>query len=82
MTGVTNFAHWMEPHQGLSERIKHYADSIPEHQASHWILLLVSDRVDEMESQVVDTLKNPWVLLSMALSVGAAVYFRRTPSLA
>jgi len=77
MREVTNIAHWTEPHHGLSGRLKRYADSIPEHQASHWMLLLASDRMDVMEDQIADTLKNPWVLLSMALSVGAAIYFNR-----
>src|SRR5262245_30693169 len=37
------------PPRGLSGAMKRVAYRIPEHRASHWLLLLLSDRVDAVE---------------------------------
>jgi hypothetical protein len=63
----------------VSGLIKRYAYTIPEHQASRWILLLFSDRVDALESQFIDRIQNPWFILSVTLSVGAAFYLMKAP---
>jgi hypothetical protein len=68
-----------QPPHGISGIIKRYAYTIPEHQASRWMLLLFSDRVDALESQVMDTIRNPWFILSVTLSAGTAFYLMKAP---
>jgi hypothetical protein len=58
----------------VSGAIKRYAYTIPDHQVSRWMLLIVSDRVDAMESQLADTLKSPWFIVGLTVSAGAAIY--------
>ncbi len=41
-----------QPMHGLSGVLKRVAYKIPEHRASHWMMLLLSDRVDVLESRL------------------------------
>jgi len=41
-----------QPPRGLSGRLRSAAYAIPEHYARHWMLLILADRVDVLESRV------------------------------
>ncbi|MFL5812477.1 MAG: hypothetical protein ACJ763_02775 [Bdellovibrionia bacterium] len=83
MADVKDIPPWGEPERQAPHRIsgmiKRYAYTIPEHQASRWILLLFSDQVDALENRIMDSIKNPWFILSVTLSAGAALYLTKTP---
>ena len=64
----------VEPH-GLSGLIKRVAYRIPEHRPAHWLLLLLSDRVDVVESSPVRSI----VALGVLAGLGAGVYFATRP---
>jgi hypothetical protein len=67
---------WQDQYS-VSGAIKRYAYTIPDHQISRWMLLLVSDRIDAMENQIAETLQSPWFILGLTLSAGAAIYFAK-----
>ena len=55
-----------QPPRGLSGRLRRAAYGIPDHFARHWMLLILADRVDVLESRVR---RRPGITL--ALGVGA-----------
>lgn len=67
------------PPHGLSGRLRRMAYAIPDNRPSHWTTLLFADRVDVVESAVVDTLKSrkTWAVLGAAAAVGLLWLSRR-----
>jgi hypothetical protein len=57
-----------QPPRGLSGRLRAAAYAIPDHFARHWMLLILADRVDVLESRVR---RRP--LLAVAAGLGALV---------
>jgi hypothetical protein len=43
-----------QPPKGLSGMLRRLAYRLPEHRARHWMLLLVADRVDELEHRLAN----------------------------
>lgn len=60
------------PPRGLSGWMRKAAYEIPEHKARHWLLLLMSDRVDFVEHTLL-----PKVPFAAALVIGTGVLVRR-----
>ena len=58
------------PPRGLSGVVRRVAYRIPEHRASHWMLLIMADRIDAIEH-------NPMRLLTVAALVGGGFALRR-----
>ena len=65
-----------QPIHGLSGELKRRAYSIPEHKASHWLLLLLSDRVDVLESGVKNLVFSPVFFIGLAGSIAAFFAFK------
>jgi hypothetical protein len=57
-----------QPPHGLSGLLRQTAYEIPEHQARRWMLLMLADRVDVLESRVGDALSDPLERVGMARS--------------
>ena len=57
-----------QPPRGLSGRLRAAAYAIPDHFARHWMLLILADRVDVLESRVR---RRP--ALAVAAGIGALV---------
>lgn len=62
------------PPRGLSGLMRRAAYEIPEHYTSHWLVLLLADRVDAVEDRAKRTL--PWALPLIAIGGIAAVMLR------
>lgn len=63
------------PPHGLSGAIRRFAYRIPEHLVRHWLLLLVADRVDVVESK----LHLPRPVIAVVRAARALSCQRRTP---
>ena len=68
-----------QPPRGLSGALRDRAYGIPEHNARHWLLLLLADRVDVLEDRVGSNLAAPLERLGVH---GGALWARRNPLLA
>lgn len=68
-----------QPPHGLSGALRRMAYTIPDHRVRHWLLLLVADRVDVIESDVVGFLKRAWPVVAVAAVAGALLGRRRRP---
>ena len=68
-----------QPPHGLSGQIRRAAYKIPDNRMSHWMLLMLGDRVDIAESAVMDVMARPSVGLFMTLGAAALAiqYLRR-----
>ncbi len=62
------------PPRGLSGVMRRAAYEIPEHHTSHWLVLLLADRVDAMEHRLVRVL--PFALPAVA-ALGVAAFAMR-----
>jgi len=68
-----------QPPRGLSGVLRSFAYRIPEHKASHWGLLLLSDRVDIIEGLLLDSiLRKPYVGMWITFAAGTFVGARGT----
>ena len=56
------------PPRGISGAMRRAAYRIPDHHTSHWLVLLLADRVDALEHGSMR-----WVPASLALAVGGAI---------
>ncbi|HEX5387418.1 MAG TPA: hypothetical protein VFW66_11990 [Gemmatimonadales bacterium] len=77
LTHLTPVFGTMQPPHGLSGVLRKAAYKIPEHRAPHWLLLLVADRVDVVESGVADfARRRPGAVVTAGLAalllIGAA----------
>ena len=62
------------PPKGLSGIMRRYAYGIPDHFNSHWILLMLADQVDVIESGIVELVKTRPIALAtgtLGLVLGA-----------
>jgi hypothetical protein len=57
-----------QPPRGLSGRLRRAAYRIPDHHARHWMLLMLADRVDVLESRV-----RARPAVALAVGLGAVV---------
>jgi hypothetical protein len=60
-----------QPLRGLSGLLRRAAYVIPEHRARHWMLLIVADRVDALESWAIEQAAARPAATASALVVGA-----------
>lgn len=66
-----------EPPHGLSGGIRRFAYTFPDHLASHWVLLILADRVDVVESDFGGFLRRAWPLVAVAAVGGLVIATRR-----
>jgi hypothetical protein len=59
-----------QPVRGLSGALRTRAYAIPEHHARHWLLLMVADRVDVVESWMRERPARP---AAVAAALGGAI---------
>lgn len=64
-----------QPPRGLSGALRAMAYGIPDHRPSHWIALVLADRVDVIEHGAWRPLK--WALLAAPVAVAAGVAIAR-----
>ena len=63
-----------QPPRGISGLVRRMAYAIPDYKAKHWLLLLMADRIDWVESGVGRAAKNPLTWVGVGL---AAIAIRR-----
>jgi hypothetical protein len=72
-----------QPPRGVSGMIRRAAYEIPDYRMRHWMLLMLADRVDMVESGLLRGAKRPatWLIVA-GLGAGAAVWLnaRRRPA--
>jgi hypothetical protein len=68
-----------QPPQGLSGLMRRSAYRVPEHRPSHWLLLMLADRVDVAEHRARELWWVPLVALPAAAIVVARSRQRRRP---
>lgn len=61
------------PPHGLSGRLRKAAYAVPDHKARHWLLMLLADRVDVIESDAGAFLKRAWPVAAIAAVIGAGI---------
>lgn len=61
------------PPHGWSGELRRVAYEIPDHRASHWVLLLAADRVDAIESDLAGVVRRAWPALLLAGAIGAGI---------
>ena len=67
------------PPRGLSGLLRRRAYRVPDNRLSHWMMLIMADRVDVAEGLMADVVKrNPAALLvTVGVAMAAIVYLRR-----
>jgi hypothetical protein len=65
-----------QPPRGLSGVLRTLAYRIPEHKATHWSLLLISDRVDVLEGLLIDSVtRKPYLgICGIFAGIGIATW--------
>lgn len=63
------------PPHGVSGAMRRAAYAVPEHFTSHWLILLLADRIDALEGRVRRTL--PYALPIFLVGLGIATLVRR-----
>ncbi|MFT3770669.1 MAG: hypothetical protein QM820_35030 [Minicystis sp.] len=61
------------PPHGISGAMRRAAYKVPDHRTSHWLLLLMADRVDVIESDVGGFVKRSWPVIALAAVAGAGI---------
>jgi hypothetical protein len=61
------------PPHGLSGELRRLAYAYPDQDDKHWVLLLLADRVDVIESDVGGFLRRAWPVLALAAAVGVGL---------
>ncbi len=61
----------LEPPKGLSGVLRTTAYQYADHQARHWLILMLADRVDAVESLLA---RRPYLALAPFLFVGAGIW--------
>jgi hypothetical protein len=61
------------PPHGLSGQLRKVAYTIPEHEGRHWLLLMLADRVDVIESNLGDVAKRVLPIAAIAVAVGVGI---------
>jgi hypothetical protein len=71
-----------QPPRGISGVIRRAAYRVPDYEAKRWGLLMLADRVDELESSVGRALASPavWAAVVSAVVVGAGARAKRAKS--
>jgi hypothetical protein len=59
LDGPTPVAGTAQRPRGVSGSLRRAAYEVPEHYARHWMLLLMADRIDVLESRLGSTLADP-----------------------
>lgn len=77
--GLTPVFGTASPPHGWSGELRRVAYEIPDHRASHWVLLLVADRVDAIESDLGGFVRRSWPMLLLATAVGVGLGAARRP---
>lgn len=65
-----------QPPRGLSGALRRFAYRIPEHEARHWMMLLLADRIDVLEHRLL-TARGAMVLGSLATGLLAGRSLRQ-----
>jgi hypothetical protein len=61
------------PPHGLSGELRRLAYAYPDQDDKHWVLLLLADRVDVIESDVGGFLRRAWPALALAAALGVGI---------
>jgi hypothetical protein len=66
------------PPRGLSGVLRRSAYQVPDYRARRWLMLIIADRIDTIESRVSAAAKRPssWIVAGL-LGAGAWLAFRR-----
>ncbi len=64
----------LEPPKGLSGVVKRIAYTYPDHKARHWLLLMLSDRIEAVEAPLR---QRPYLAFFPLALVGTAIWARR-----
>src|SRR4051812_33675143 len=69
-----------QPPHGLSGMIRRAAYALPDNRAQHWMLLMMGDRVDVLESHIAEIFAKPSAALFITLGAAAAAiaFFHRS----